>query len=57
MGFRETGLDAIFKNGPIGYPTNDVVDGVLIWWSEGILQVYDQSNLGDENYKEDSIKS
>ena len=58
MGLGETDLDYIFKNSPIDYPTNDVVDGELIWWYEGTLQVYYQSNLGDENYyKEDSIKS
>ena len=58
MGFRETDLDDIFKNGPRDYPTNDVVDGVLIWWDGGILLVDDQSNLGDDNYyREDSIKT
>ena len=58
MGLRETDLDNIFKNGPIDYPTNDFVDGVLIWWAGGILQVDDQANLGDDNYyTEDSIET
>ena len=57
MGFRETDLDDILKNGPRDYPTNDVFDSVLIWWDGGILQVGDQANLGDDNYyTEDSIK-
>ena len=58
MGFRETDLDEIFKNGPRDYPTNDVFDSVLIWWDGGILQVGDQENLGDDNYyTEDSIET
>ena len=56
-GFSETDLDEIFKNGPRYYLTNDFVDGVLIWWAGGILQVNDQENLSDDNYyKKYSIK-
>ena len=49
MGFRNTNLDDIFKNGSRDYPKNDVFDCVLTRWSGDILQVNNQKNLGNEN--------